>query len=91
MERNTARVITTRERIVGELRAMGFAVPDSAANFFWLDCRSAGGGRRVYEALRAEGVLVRFFDSEGLRDGVRVTVGTDDAMDRLLDLMKMLR
>ncbi len=90
MERNVARVTATRERVVGELRAMGFGVPDSAANFFWVDCRKAGGGRRVYETLRVAGVLVRFFDSNDLRDGVRVTVGTDEAMDRLLDLMKRI-
>ncbi len=90
MTNNCARVIATRDRTVARLRDLGLTVPPSAANFFWVDCSSIGGGRRVYEALRGEGLLVRFFDAEGLRDGVRVSVGTDDAMDRLLAVIETL-
>jgi histidinol-phosphate aminotransferase len=38
----------------------------------------------MYEALRARGILVRYFDTPLLVGGVRVSVGTDVQMDRLL-------
>jgi len=83
MRQNVARVIATRERVASELRAMGFRVPESSANFVWMDCSSLGG-RAVYEALRRRGILVRFFDAPGLTDGVRVSIGTDEDMTRFL-------
>ncbi len=84
MERNVARVCMTRERIASELRARGYRVPDSRANFLWLDCSGLGGGRPVYVKLRERGVLVRYFDTAELRHGIRVTIGTDQQMDRFL-------
>lgn len=83
MESNVARIRTTRERVMNAVRAGGYVVASSAANFFWLDCGRAGG-RPVYERLRAAGVLVRYFDEGRLRSGVRVTVGTDADMDAFL-------
>jgi histidinol-phosphate aminotransferase len=83
MRSNVERIRATRERVVRTVRSRGYRVPDSAANFFWLDC-AARGGRDVYEQLRRAGVLVRYFDQDRLRSGVRVTVGTDSEMDAFL-------
>jgi histidinol-phosphate aminotransferase len=83
MERSVAKVRSTRARVIEGLREAGYAVPESQANFFWMDC-GAEGGREVYERLRARDVLVRFFDTDALRAGVRVTVGTDEQMDAFL-------
>jgi len=79
-------VVATRERVIAELRRRSFAVHDSAANFFWLECGDHGG-RGVYDRLRERGVLVRYFDYPPLRSGVRVTVGTDAQMDHFLDAL----
>ncbi|RMD83087.1 MAG: histidinol-phosphate transaminase [Candidatus Dadabacteria bacterium] len=87
MERNVARVCATRERVVEELRRIGYAVPPSRANFFWLP---VADGRRLYEALRSRGILVRYFDQPDLRGGVRVTVGTDEQMDAFLEALRRL-
>jgi len=80
---NVARVRATRERVASALREVGYRVAPSAANFLWVDC-GRRGGRAVYEALRAQDVLVRHFDTSELRGGVRVTIGTDAQMDRFL-------
>jgi histidinol-phosphate aminotransferase len=90
MEANVTRVRLTRERVRDELIRLGFAVPPSAANFLWVACGPVGG-EEVYRSLRERSVLVRYFDTPGLRDGVRVTVGSDEDMDRFLEAMTTVR
>jgi histidinol-phosphate aminotransferase len=86
MDANVARVKLTRDRVRRELLRLGFEVPPSAANFLWVDCATVGGAA-MYRSLRERGVLVRFFDAPGLREGIRVTIGSDDDMDRFLAAM----
>lgn len=84
MQNSVAKVAATRARVVATLREAGYEIPESRANFFWLDCGDEGG-REVYARLRERGILVRYFDTERLEHGVRVTVGTDEQMDKFLD------
>jgi histidinol-phosphate aminotransferase len=87
MEANVARVVTTRTRVIAALADRGWTTRPTEANFFWMDCSGRGGGAQVYARLREAGVLVRYFDLPGLDQGVRVTVGTDEQMDRFLDAL----
>jgi histidinol-phosphate aminotransferase len=83
MESNVGRICTSRDRIAEELRQRGWHVPRSAANFLW-GVPPSGGGRTTYQKLRERGVLVRFFDTDDLRDGLRISIGTDEQMERFL-------
>ena len=87
MQNNIARVRATRARVTAALRRAGYPLEDSATNFLWVDCSARGGGRAVYDRLRAGGVLVRHFGGPGLDTHIRVSIGTDPDMDRFLDLM----
>ncbi|MDR0898703.1 MAG: aminotransferase class I/II-fold pyridoxal phosphate-dependent enzyme [Oscillospiraceae bacterium] len=78
-----AAIIDTREYTAGALRALGFMVLDSMANFLFAKPPKLGGGD-YYRALKARGVLVRHFDAPRTRDFVRVTIGTRPEMERLL-------
>lgn len=74
--REAVRAVTReRDRIVPLLRRMGYDVPDSQANFYFL--KGEGGG--FVEACAAAGLVVRPFP-----EGVRVTVGTPEQNDALL-------
>ena len=42
------------------------------------------------EALRARGILVRWFDSDRIRDYVRITVGSMEQMEALIDALTAL-
>ncbi|HXC52724.1 MAG TPA: histidinol-phosphate transaminase [Candidatus Limnocylindrales bacterium] len=90
MQNNVARIRATRVRVTAALRRAGYTLEDSQANFLWVDCTAKGGGRGVYEKLRDSSVLVRFFEGDGLAAGIRVSIGTDDEMDKFLDVMSRI-
>jgi histidinol-phosphate aminotransferase len=69
-------VIREREQLCKRLQHIpGVTVYPSQANF--LLAHVAAGGAKVWEALGAHGILVRYFPgSAGLQDCIRITVGT---------------
>lgn len=78
-----------RKRLTDELTALGWRVLPSRANFI-LATAPDGNGRRAYAGLKANGILVRYFDQPGLKDKIRITVGTKQENDALLDGIKSL-
>ncbi len=80
---NLERVRRTRARLSAALRALGYAVPDSAANFVLARRKGVEQGS-IARALAARDILVRHFTSHGLGDALRISVGTDDEIDSLL-------
>ena len=56
----------------------------SAANFVFA-APPGIGGEDYYKALRSRGVLIRYFDRPGLREYVRITIGSDAQMRLLLE------
>jgi histidinol-phosphate aminotransferase len=79
-----AKILATRERLARELARLGFAVTPSRANFVW--CRHpARPVKPVYEELKKRRILVRYMDYGEHGDGLRVSVGTDAEVDRLLE------
>ena len=83
-ERTCARVVATRGRMVAGLRALGFEVLPSAANFVF--ARHPGhAGAALAAALRERRVLVRHFSRpERIADFLRISVGTEEQTDALL-------
>jgi histidinol-phosphate aminotransferase len=73
-------VVKERDRVTATLRAGGWAVPDTEANFVWL--RLGDSTARFGEACEAAGVAVRPFPGEG----ARVSIGTSAANDAFLAL-----
>jgi histidinol-phosphate aminotransferase len=74
-----------------ELMGLGLEVPESQGNFLLATvagCRSSAV--QVVEALQAQGVLIRYFDHPRLSDKVRITVGTAEQNQRLLEVLKHL-
>lgn len=83
----TSRIIRTRERMTSQLRALGFHVVPSQANFVWCT-RSDRPVKPIYEELKARRVLVRYMEYPGWGDGLRISVGTDWEVDRLIEALK---
>ncbi|MDR3068982.1 MAG: histidinol-phosphate transaminase [Cellulomonas sp.] len=80
LARRVDRVVAERTRLVDGLRAQGWTLPDTQANFVWLPL----GERTATFADRCTGagLLVRPFPGEG----VRITVGEPEATDLLLEI-----
>jgi len=80
-------IMKTRDWFASELKRAGWEVLPSLANFVF--ARKPGlEGKAAYEAIKARGILVRFFNSPGITDFVRITIGTGEQMRALLDVMK---
>jgi histidinol-phosphate aminotransferase len=78
-----ARMLATRGRMHAELSKLGFRVTPSHANFLW--CRRPDKPvKPMYEALKAKNILVRYMNYDGYGDGLRISVGTDAEIDKLL-------
>lgn len=75
-----------RARVSAELAARGWSVIPSQANFILAACPSGQprGAGDLYRALKARGILVRYFDKPGLSDKLRITIGTQEENDALL-------
>jgi histidinol-phosphate aminotransferase len=87
-ENNIQRVKQTRERLASTLRSLGLEVLPSHANFVFARFRSKEAAEGAYRFLRQQGVLVRYFAQRLLADGIRITVGTDDEIDALLQALE---
>ena len=85
-EKNCRSTVATRTRTAEKLREMGFSLTDSSTNFLFA-AHPAIGGKELYLALKEKGVLVRHFDKERLKDYNRITVGSDEQMDRFLEIV----
>jgi histidinol-phosphate aminotransferase len=78
-----SRILATRDRMEKRLAELGFLVCPSQANFVWCR-RSDRAVKPIYEELKKRNILVRYMNYEGYGDGLRISVGTDDEIDRLL-------
>lgn len=83
----TAKIAATRERVKGELKALGFTFPDSSTNFIFASHETIPA-QRIFQALREEDIYVRYWDKPRISDFLRITVGTDGEMDRLIAFLK---
>jgi histidinol-phosphate aminotransferase len=85
--RNCRMIQENRAFTVDALRAMGFTIPDSKANFVFARHETVDG-ETIYRRLKERGVLVRHFTRPEICDYNRITIGTREQMQILLDTLK---
>ena len=84
---NAEKIKVSRAKLQADLKAMDFRVWPSQANFL-LTRPPAGNAERIYQGLKAGGILVRYFNQPGLDDKLRITVGTDEQNAALTGAIK---
>lgn len=82
-----AKVIASREKLVSQLTEMGFKVLPSKANFIFASLASKDAGELAAE-LRQRGIIVRYFNKPRINQFLRITIGTDEQNQRLVDTLK---
>ncbi len=84
LQTSKAHILATRARLTEAMKRLGFAVAPSQSNFVW--CRRDDRPvKAIFEELKRRNILVRFMAYEGHGDGLRVSVGSDAEIDRLLE------
>ena len=77
------RIIALRDSTTRELTALGFDVLPSQTNFIFAKPSGITAGEWFIE-LRNRNILTRWFDKSGIRDRLRITIGTEKEMERFL-------
>ncbi|WP_028747707.1 histidinol-phosphate transaminase [Rhizobium mesoamericanum] len=82
-------IVASRERLAIALRALGFGVLQSSANFLFARHPSRSGADLAAQ-LRDKAILVRHFPAERIEDYLRISIGTDVECDKLLAAFKQI-
>jgi histidinol-phosphate aminotransferase len=82
------KICATRERTAAALAKLGFLVYPSQTNFVFAKPPLPLAAKQWFDGLRAENILVRWWDADRIRDFTRVSIGTDEEMDKFLAATK---
>ena len=86
-EQTWAKVRQDRTRLMHDLSQLGLQAPPSQANFLLAELASdaAMNASQLYSDLKGQGILVRYFEDARLENKLRITVGTPEQNQRLLE------
>jgi len=80
-------IMKTRAWTAKQLEGLGFEVLLSDTNFLFAKTDRMDGGQ-LYEALKARGILVRHFTNPKICQYNRITIGTPEQMETLINTLK---
>lgn len=82
-----AKIVATREKTMAQLRELGFTCTESKANFIFASSDKIAASDLASE-LRKRGILIRYFNKAKIDNYLRITVGTDEEMQTLVNAIK---
>lgn len=88
-EATCKKVVGTRERTSKELQKLSFEVLPSATNFVFAK-HASYSAKALYDELRKRKILVRYFDKPRLNDYLRISIGTDIEMRKMLEVLRTI-
>ncbi|MCD8327323.1 MAG: histidinol-phosphate transaminase [Lachnospiraceae bacterium] len=83
----TAKIVETREKSKRQLAALGFSFPDSKANFIFAT-HGRVNAEQIFMALRERNIYVRYFKKPRIDNYLRITVGTPEQMEALMEALR---
>lgn len=90
MKANVKKVVASRTRFVKALESRGWDVLPSESNFVFARPPAPAKAERIFDALRARNIFVRYFKGPKTGDRIRVTIGTEPQMKTLLKALDEL-
>ncbi len=87
MQANRTKILETRAMLTQTLTERGWTVLPSATNFLFAKPPAHVTAAELFAALRAEHVFVRYFPGEKTGAWLRITIGTDEQTQRLLEVL----
>lgn len=86
---NCRRIIETREWTRKQLEDLGFEVTPSKTNFLFAR-HPAISGEDLYLKLKEQGILIRHFSVERIKDYNRITIGTREDMETVTEIIRKI-
>jgi histidinol-phosphate aminotransferase len=77
-------IMRLRYKYMNILRNMGFEVLESVTNFIFARNENINA-KDLYEYLKSKKILVRHFEQKDIDDFLRITIGTEEEMDILIE------
>ena len=84
---NTEKIKASRSKLALSLKELGFDIWPSQTNFLLVRPPN-GDSERIYQRLKVEGILIRYFNQPRLADKLRITVGTEEQNQILIQTLK---
>ena len=86
-EQNCRTICKNREWTAGALKALGFEMTESMTNFLFVRHPQIDG-ETLYREMKARGILIRHFSIERIRDYNRISIGTMEQMEKVVEAAK---
>lgn len=80
------KIIATRERMKAKFSELGFIFGDSQSNFLFVTHPKLPA-KKIFEYLKTQNIYVRYFDKPRIDNYLRITIGKDEEMDQLVDVL----
>ncbi|NBJ92589.1 histidinol-phosphate transaminase [Parablautia muri] len=81
------KIVKTREWTKEQLKRLGFSFADSKANFLFVSHEKVPA-KDIFLALKANNIYVRHWDKERISNYLRITIGTDEQMEKLVAFLE---
>ena len=87
---NWEKVRQERARLSGLLSQLGLVSQPTETNFLLCQVQQSCGisAENIYRELKEKKVLIRYFNAPGLTDKIRITIGTAEENDQLIQTLR---
>ena len=83
------KIIDTREAAKVRMKELGFGVLDSKTNFLFVTHKEVPA-KKIFEALKAKNIFVRYFENGRIDNFLRITIGTTEEMEALYRELELI-
>ncbi|MFW6118091.1 MAG: histidinol-phosphate transaminase [Chloroflexota bacterium] len=87
---NVTKIVRERERLFGKLKELDWLKPYPSRGNFMLCSLTKGKAKEIWQQLRKKGIFVRYFDTPGLKDCLRISVGRPEDTNALIEALETL-